>query len=92
MAGLTVITSTITKPIKQAICACFVRLNFNPVSQPKQINSIFIMSSNQLALYIRLRNKGLSRTSARGIVSAHPVLINRQHLPAVIYPPVIRAA
>ncbi len=49
------------------------------------------MSSNQLALYVRLRNRGLSRDSARGIVKAHPVLINRQHLPAVIVPNPFRA-
>jgi len=45
------------------------------------------MSDNQKALYIRLRNvRGLSRSVAAGIVKAHPVLINRKMLPAIVYP------
>lgn len=51
------------------------------------------MSDNQKALYIRLRTRnGLSRNVAAGIVRAHPVLINRRLLPAVIVPSVVRAA
>lgn len=50
------------------------------------------MSQNQLALYVRLLNRGLSRPVARGIVKAHPVLINRRMLPALVYPSPVRAA
>lgn len=43
------------------------------------------MSDNQKSLYLRLRNvRKLSRATAYAIVKAHPVLINRRLLPAVI--------
>lgn len=50
------------------------------------------MSDNQKALFLRLRNVNhLSRAVAYGIVKAHPVLINRRMLPAVIYQSPVRA-
>lgn len=48
------------------------------------------MSDNQKSLFLRLRKRGLSRSVSYGIVKAHPVLINRRMLPAVIYPTVIQ--
>ncbi len=54
-------------------------------SSLKSTQLITHMSDNQKALYIRLLNHGCSRLGAREIVKAHPVLINRRLLPALVY-------